>query len=80
MADKKLEQFKEHSRAYNKATKEFVKSADVAGKARDAARARDSAERPALDEAEEKGRARAAESDPQVARDYHRKGSTPRSR
>lgn len=80
MADKKLEEFKEHSRTYNKATKEFVESGEVAGKAREAARARESKERKALDDAEEQGRAHAAESDPQIARDYHNKGSTPRSR
>jgi len=80
MADKKLDEFKEHSRAYNKATKEFVKSGEVADKAREAARARDGQERKALDDAEKDGRERAAEDDPQIARDYRSKGSTPRSR
>lgn len=80
MAEKKLDEFKDHSRAYNKATKEFVKSGKVADKAREAARARQGKERPALDAAEEQGRGRAAEDDPQIPRNYHNKGSTPRSR
>jgi hypothetical protein len=78
MAEKKHDEFKEHSRAYNKATKEFVKNADVAGKAREAAEAVEGAEKDKLAEAERKGRAHIAESDPQVSRDYHEKGSTPR--
>jgi hypothetical protein len=80
MSDEKLDEFKEHSRAYSKATREFVKKADVAGNARDAARALDGAEKRELKDAERKGRARAAEADPQVARDYREEGSTPRDR
>ena len=75
MSDKKLDEFKEHSRAYNKATKKFAKTADVDGKAREAARAREGKERRAMDRAEKAGRQHAAETDPQVARDYHEKGS-----
>jgi hypothetical protein len=80
MTDKKLEEFKEHSRAYNKAATDFAKNADVAGKAREAASALDSDQKDALTDAERQGRKHAADSDPQVARDYHEKGSKPRSR
>lgn len=54
---------------YNEATKEFVKTEDVSGKAKEARDALDSAEGSELRSAEEKGKQKAHEEDPQVHRD-----------
>lgn len=57
------------ARGYNEQTREFVEAGSVDAKAKEAARALDSAEAEQLREAEEKGKAKALEEDPQVHRD-----------
>jgi hypothetical protein len=53
---------------YNERTKRFVETEDVEAKAEEAAAALDSEEGQALRRAEEKGRARAKDEDPNVRR------------
>ena len=55
------------AREYNEAQQAFVKTGQVAEKARDAERALDGPESRELEEAEAIGRSRVAEEDPQVA-------------
>jgi hypothetical protein len=57
------------ARAYNEKTKRFVESEDVEAKAEEAARALESQEGDELRKAEEQGRSRLREEDPQVHRD-----------
>jgi hypothetical protein len=56
------------AREYNEAQQAFAKSGKVKPAADDAARARDSAERPKLDEAERLGKAHAKAEDPKLKR------------
>lgn len=57
------------AREYNEQTRQFVEAGNVDVKAKEAARALDGAEAEQLREAEQKGRAKAMEEDPQVHRD-----------
>lgn len=59
---------REAARHYNKDQKEFVESGKVAKKAEEAKRAVEGDERESLKKAEEEGRSRAKEFDPQVKR------------
>lgn len=56
------------ARHYNRDTEAFTRSGQVETAARDAAKARDSAEREELDAAEREGRKHGKGEDPQVAR------------
>jgi hypothetical protein len=57
------------ARQYNETTKQFVEKEDVEAKAEEAARALEGEEGAELRKAEEQGRSRAREEDPQVHRD-----------
>jgi hypothetical protein len=56
------------ARQYNETTKQFVEKEDVEAKAEEAARALEGEEGAELRKAEEQGRSRAREEDPQVHR------------
>ncbi len=74
MTDKDHDQFKESDKAYRKHTRETVEKTDIEGKARDAKKAVERRDGK-LKQAEKKGKAKAAETDPEVPRDYSKKGS-----
>jgi hypothetical protein len=57
------------ARQYNERTKQFIEKEDVEAKAQEAARALEDEEGSELRKAEEQGRSRAREEDPQVHRD-----------
>lgn len=57
------------ARQYNEKTRQFVKEGNVGEKAAEAAKALDGSEASELQEAEKKGKDKAAEEDPQVHRD-----------
>jgi len=57
------------AKEYNEKTQKFAKEGDVEGQARKAAEALDGDEGEKLRDAEEKGRIRAREEDPQIHRD-----------
>ena len=63
---------KESARRYNEATKKFARSGKVAPSAREAKRAREGGAKDELERAEEVGRSKAKEFDPQVKRDPRR--------
>lgn len=65
---------REAAKAYNDAQKDFVESGQVDKKAQEAKRALET-EADALKKAEQTGRSKAAERDPEVARDYKKAGS-----
>ena len=73
MAEEKMKNEGEGSRTaaatYNEKTRRFVENEDVEAKAEEAADALDSHEGGELRKAQEKGRSRAKEEDPQVHRD-----------
>jgi hypothetical protein len=60
---------REAARQYNEQTREFVEAGKVDPKAAEAAKALDSDEARELQEAENKGKEKALEEDPQVQRD-----------